>query len=365
MSESTLSKNTKYKATSGTVCWESPANIALIKYWGKRREQIPINPSLSFVLRKSFVRITLQYAYDPYHRFSLADFRLNGTPNQTFAERIEGYLRSLFPLLPFLKNTIIRIDSQSTFPHSAGIASSAAAFSALALCLKSIEKALTGEAVASADFIQNASLLARLGSGSACRSVYNGMVLWGQTKQIRASSDQHAVKLDDAFVKPVFTTLRDAILIVDDEKKAVSSSAGHALMEKHPFKKERINQAEVNLEKMLAALAEGNAGLFTEVVENEALSLHGLMMSSNPGFILIKPNTIKIIDKIRKFRQDTGINICFTLDAGPNIHLIYFEKDTDAVSEFISLALKSLCQDGRWIDDGMGAGPQQIKKHQQ
>ncbi|MDR4988226.1 MAG: diphosphomevalonate decarboxylase [Bacteroidales bacterium] len=341
---------------AGRVCWESPANIALIKYWGKLHEQIPMNPSISFVLRDSVVKICLDYDIDPGRSFGLNSFQLNGTENEVFSKRIESYLKRLQSLFPFLKHTRLRIESHSTFPHSAGIASSAAAFSALALCICSVESKLQG-GIHDEKFYSKASFMARLGSGSACRSLYSGMVLWGASDKIPYSSDEYAIRLDDARIHPLFMTLKDAVLIADDSKKEVSSSQGHALMEHHPYRQERIMQSRSNLSKLLLAMAGGNTSLFAEVVENEALSLHGLMMSSNPPYILMKPSTISMMEKIRLFRKENETDICFTLDAGPNIHLLYFEKDAAIVTRFIREELAPLCRNGRWINDAMGDGP--------
>ena len=345
----------------GSVCRECPSNIALVKYWGKKDEQIPINPSLSFTLQNSVINICAKYDYNPSKSFSLKSFMLNGSPEPAFFSRIEGYLKRVTEYFPFLKHTEIDIDSRSNFPHSAGIASSAAAFSALALCLCSMEATLTGTPDDDENFYRRASFMARLGSGSACRSVYGGMVLWGQFNNIPLSSDIHATRLDDARINPLFMTLRDAILIVDDTKKAISSSQGHALMHAHPYQSDRVRQANDNLGKLLIALAGGNTKLFTEVVENEALSLHSLMMSSNPGYVLMKPNTLTILDKIRAFRELKGVDICFTMDAGPNVHLLYFEKDKKTVVDFIEQELTPLCKNNQWIDDAIGKGPKPIK----
>ena len=348
------------KAT-GRQCWESPSNIALVKYWGKFPGQIPMNPSLSFVLKKSVVRICMEYDIQPKNSFKLVDFRLNDKENAGFANRIATFLSGLHAHFPFLEHAHVRIASESTFPHSAGIASSAAAFSALALCLCGIEATLHGKDTRGKEFLQKASFIARLGSGSACRSLYDGMVLWGQNEFIQESSDEYAVRLDNTRIHPDFGSLRDAILIIDDGTKPVSSSEGHALMQSHPFRDKRIGQANENLNRLLLALSGGNMKLFCEVVEHEALSLHSLMMSSNPGFILMKPNTIHAIERIRNFRQNTGLDICFTLDAGPNIHLIYLEKDRTAVQAFIKNELLNLCKEGKWIDDAMGEGPISFK----
>jgi diphosphomevalonate decarboxylase len=348
---------TTNKQHAGEVFWESPANIALVKYWGKYPGQLPMNPSLSFTLRESVVRIGMKYSPAENGQGGLRSFLLNGQPNDKFQERIGKFIESMKSHYAFLDDTVLEMDSRSTFPHSAGIASSAAAFSALAMALGSIENELAGKTGIGSDFLQKASFVARLGSGSACRSVYGGFTVWGKSKSLPGSSDDFAVKIEDADIHKVFRNLQDAVLIVDDTEKKVSSTAGHALMNDHDFRQSRIDQAENNLGKMLFALKTGEEDLFVEIVENEALTLHGLMMSSRPGYILIKPGTIALIEKIRDFRQQHNINICFTLDAGPNIHLVYMEKDSGKVRPFIQQELLPLCKNGRWMDDGVGAGP--------
>ncbi|MEE4175918.1 MAG: hypothetical protein V2I46_00265 [Bacteroides sp.] len=345
----------------GEVSWESPANIALVKYWGKFTGQLPMNPSLSFTLRESVVRITMKYSLTDDAPAGLRSFRLNGEPNPKFQDRIGKYLAAMQAHYPFLEQAVIDIESQSTFPHSAGIASSAAAFSALALALGQIEVELAGyHNPDESAFLNKASFAARLGSGSACRSVYGGFTEWGRSAHLPGSNDDFAIKIPDADIHPDFRNLHDTILIVDDSEKKVSSSAGHGLMDGHDFRESRIVQAEKNLGDLLAVLKNGDQERFAAIVENEALTLHGLMMSSRPGYILMKPGTIALIDKIRDFRETQNIYICFTLDAGPNIHLIYSEKDAAKVRPFIQQELLPYCINGRWMDDGVGHGPQQI-----
>ncbi len=345
---------------SGQICWESPANIALVKYWGKHSVQLPINPSLSFVLRQSVVKICMDYKIEPKTRLQLISFSLNGHPREDFASRIQGYLSSLEPWFPFLQHAQIRIRSQSTFPHSAGIASSAAAFSALALCLCSIEAEINHNTTNGEGFLRKASFAARLGSGSACRSVYDGFAIWGNTRLLKGSSDEFAVRLDEAMVHSAFHRLKDSILIVDSRSKKVSSSDGHALMQQHPFREKRIEQANRNLEKLVLSLKTGDIKTFGEIIENEALSLHSLMMSSNPGYILMRPDTIRLLELIRDFRRETGTHLFFTLDAGPNIHVIYNENDAGKVVPFIRSELVQYCENGRWIDDSKGDGPRML-----
>lgn len=369
---------------SGLVAWESPANIALVKYWGKYPGQLPMNPSISFVLQESVVRLRLGYSHAAGETAGLQAFTLNGQPNKAFKDRIAAFLESLHAVFPFLGVLHISISSESTFPHSAGIASSAAAFSALALCLCEMDRLaeagaghsdpvdsshdphknghLPAEAwreslLADPGFIRKASHIARLGSGSACRSLQDGFVVWGVTSLLDQSHDEYAFRVDDKRVAPVFYTLRDAVLIVDDATKRVSSSAGHALMHAHAYRQARKEQVETNLGLLLKALKEGDEDVFFRVLENEALSLHSLMMSSTPGYILMKPNTIRLLDLIRDFREQHEVKLGFTMDAGPNIHLLYFEKDKQVVHEWINTQLLPLCKNQTWIDDAMGRGP--------
>lgn len=360
--------------TTGQVSWQSPANIALVKYWGKYPGQLPMNSSLSFSLKESLVRVYINYKPSVGSQAGLQQFVFNGLPNDDFRLRIARYLTDLEVHFPFLRQLALFIATESTFPHSAGIASSAAAFSALALCLCELEAKLAGHPLAvntkgytgkyPADFgeafVQKASFIARLGSGSACRSVEGGFVCWGEDEKIVGSSDEYAVGLADSAVNPKFLTLRDAVLIVDDKIKKVSSSQGHALMATHPFRETRIEQAGANMDALLKALQAGDEAAFFRVIENEALSLHSLMMSSDPGYILMKPNTIALLEKIVEYRTWSDVNIGFTMDAGPNIHLIYFTRDYAKVKALIEQELAPLCSGKRWIDDSMGNGPEKI-----
>jgi len=159
---------------------------------------------------------------------------------------------------------------------------------------------------------------------------------------------------------PKFKNYKDAILIISKQAKEVSSTAGHELMKGHPFANERFILAKNNLNRLLSALKNGDENSFIEIVENEALTLHALMMSSNPGFILMQPNTLKVIEKIRDFRKKTGIKLCFTLDAGPNIHLLYSDNDSDELEKLIKNELVQYCEDKFWIADRLGEGPVEV-----
>jgi diphosphomevalonate decarboxylase len=279
-----------------------------------------------------------------------------------FAERIEKYLEYLSGKLPWISKYNFTIYSKNSFPHSAGIASSASSFGALALCLTELDFSISGKETDSPEFRQKASELARMGSGSACRSVYDRFSLWGQTQLFESSSDDFAIRLTDG-VNPVFQGLHDAILLVDSGTKEVSSSVGHRLMDKHIYQRSRIAQATENVNELYLALISGDQQKFIQVVEAEALSLHAMMMTSNPSFILLKPNSLEIMNRIRRFREKSKIPVCFTIDAGPNIHLLYFQENELDVKAFIDRELIQFCEGRNWIDDRIGNGPERATRN--
>ncbi|SFS34693.1 diphosphomevalonate decarboxylase [Zhouia amylolytica] len=346
----------------GTVTWKSPSNIALVKYWGKKENQIPANPSISFTLDHCATTTTVAYVKrnkeQQQERFSF-DLLFEGSPKPEFKPKIVKFFERVEKYIPFVKDYHFSIDTSNSFPHSSGIASSASGMSALALCLMSVEKALN-EKITNDYFNQKASFLARLGSGSACRSIEGEMVVWGQNEDVKEASDLYGVKLPQE-IHPVFKNYQDTILLVDKGQKQVSSTVGHDLMHGHPFAEMRFKQAETNLSKLIKILQNGDQKGFIELVESEALTLHAMMMTSLPYFILMKPHTLQIINKIWEYRSATGSNLCFTLDAGANVHLLYPENEKDTVLTFIKNELVAYCENGQYICDQIGLGAELIK----
>ncbi len=339
------------------VIWQSPSNIAIVKYWGKKGLQQGINPSISFTLSNSYTETEIRYRTKKSTKNIVFKFYFEGQHKPDFEKRILTYFERIQTRLDLFKHFEIEIHSRNTFPHSAGIASSASAMSSLALGLLSIEKSIHD--ISETEFYQKASDLSRIASGSAARSVYGGFTLWGKLRGVQHSSDNYAIPFTGE-LHPDFKHLHDSILIVRSGKKAVSSTAGHQLMDQHPEKDLRILEANNHCKELVSILKNGDFFRFAEICEKEALSLHRLMMHSTPSFILMKPETIAIIQKIREYREETAQKICFTLDAGPNIHLIYPTENKEKIQEFIRQELLVYCEDNRWIDDKMGIGPRQI-----
>lgn len=344
---------------SGHFQWSAPSNIALVKYWGKKDNQIPANPSVSFTLNncKTITKLSFDKKQNTGN-FSF-DLLFEGKPKEDFKPKIQKFFERIEIYLPFLKEYHFTIDTENTFPHSSGIASSASGMAALAMNLMSLEKALNP--VMSEDyFYQKASLLARLGSGSACRSVKGQMVVWGNQTNIKGSSDLFGVEFPYA-VHENFKNYQDTILLVDKGEKQVSSTVGHDLMHNHPFAERRFAQAHENLDELISIFENGNLEEFIKIVESEALTLHAMMMTSMPYYILMKPNTLEIINTIWKFRNETQIPVCFTLDAGANVHVLYPNKDKEKILQFIKDELVDFCQNGQYLCDEIGNGAIQIK----
>ncbi|MBP1839239.1 diphosphomevalonate/mevalonate 3,5-bisphosphate decarboxylase family protein [Formosa algae] len=340
--------------SEGQVSWESPSNIALVKYWGKKKHQIPENPSISFTLNHCKTTTVLSYAKNEDPSAFNFEVYLDGEHKPDFQPKIKTFFERVEIYLPFLKQFQFKIETSNSFPHSSGIASSASGMSALALCLMSLEKELQPE-MTTAFFNKKASFLSRLGSGSACRSVEGDIIVWGENTTVEASSDLFGVKYPHA-VHDNFKNYQDTILLVDKGEKQVSSTVGHNLMHGHPFATQRFAQAHDNLANLKPILASGNLDDFISLIESEALTLHAMMMTSMPYFILMKPNTLEVINKIWAFRKDTGLHIGFTLDAGANVHVLYPKAEANAILDFIKNELASHCQNGQYICDEIGFG---------
>jgi len=334
---------------------KSASNIALVKYWGKKERQIPMNPSISMTLQESYTATTVNWSLNETDSENQIHLLFEGKENILFEKRIKGFIDNITPYIPVLNKLNLNINSSNSFPHSSGIASSASAMSALSLCLIHIEMSITGNIYGFEEELQKASFIARLGSGSAARSVYPGFTLWGKTQSIPNSSDEFAIPINEQ-VHEVFHSYKDAILIVSDKIKKISSSVGHALMENHPFAANKFQESIINTERLLKIIKTGEQMDFVTLVESEALLLHAMMLSSNPQFILMEPNTLALIQKIQNFRMGTNIPVCFTLDAGANVHLLYPNNESKRIKDWINTELVQFCVNGKWIDDKVNLG---------
>lgn len=333
-----------------TVSDSCPSNIALIKYWGKYADQIPANPSISFTLNHCKTNTSIEFFAN--EAFTVQTF-LAGNEETKFAEKIEKYFKNIEQYLPWILKGKYVIRTENTFPHSSGIASSASGFGAIAKCLMKLDETFSGN-LSEEESLQKASFLARLGSGSACRSLYNGLVVWGVTDEVEASSDLFAVKYPDNEIHEIFKNFNDWVLLIHEGQKSVSSTVGHGLMNTNPYAERRFQEARENFVPMKKILKNGNLEEFIKLVEHEALTLHAMMMMSDPAFILMKTGTLEVINKIWDFRKETGQPLFFTLDAGANVHLLFPNNGSeDKIKTFIETELLQHTQKNGVVKDVM------------
>ena len=353
-----IAKSTLKFVETASFTWQTPSNIALVKYWGKSNPQIPKNASISFTLNNCHTITRVDFIKKEKSDEVVFNLFFEGKQKDEFKPKIAEFFKRVQSYCPYILEYEMTINSENSFPHSSGIASSASGLSAIAMCLMSLEKELNPNL--SVDKIhKKASFLARLGSGSASRSIEGPLVVWGNHPEIEGSSDLFGIQFPYK-VHPFFENYQDVILLVDKGEKQVSSTIGHNLMHKHPFAENRFLQANENLSKMSKILQEGNSKDFINLVESEALTLHAMMLTSNPYFILMKPNTLEIINKVWQYRQENNSNICFTLDAGANVHVLFPENEKENILQFIDNQLSKYCQKNHYICDTVGFGAKRL-----
>jgi diphosphomevalonate decarboxylase len=324
--------------------WQAPSNIAFIKYWGKVDFQLPTNASVSMTLKNCYTDCEMTITPDRQGSVSLL---FEGKRDLNFETKLLKHINRLQDEFSILEAFSFNFKTSNTFPHSAGIASSASSMGAINLCL--CELLLKMGEIKEEHFFREASRLARMGSGSASRSLYGGFVDWGKTTK------EYGTQVTR--IHPDFERMGDAVLIIDSSKKEVSSSLGHKLMKEHPYKDQRFALANNKCDQMIEILQKGDWESFIPMLETEALELHALMMSGKEWFVLMKPNTLEIIDRLKNWRNTSKARVAFTLDAGPNLHLIYHQDDKNKVLQFINDHAIQLLENQKWIDDEMGDGP--------
>lgn len=257
-------------------------------------------------------RTTTQVFFSP--RLNADELTINGRPaSQEACARVSRHLDLLRERAGVLWRA--RVDSWNNFPMGAGLASSAAAFAALtAAAAAALGLHLSG---------QELSRLARRGSGSAARSVYGGYVWW------HAGHDD-ASSFAEPLAPPDHWDLRDIVVVVAEEEKAVSSAEGHRLAHTSPFLEARLALVERLLPRVRQAIERRDLALLGPCIEADALAMHFVMMSSSPPLFYWAPETLALIKAVYAWRAE-GVPVYFTIDAGPNVHLICEVADAERV----------------------------------
>lgn len=288
------------------------ANIAVCKYWGKRNEELnlPVTSSLSVSLNGHGTETTI--APSP----TADEIFLSGrpiAPTSQFGKRVAAFLGMFRPD----EHSFYRVETTNTIDTAAGLASSASGFAALTMAVNDLfDWNLSGREL---------SILARLGSGSACRSVFDGFVEWSAG----ASADGM-----DSFAEPLafeWPDLRLGLIKVSTVPKTVSSRTAmkrtrrtSALYEAWPVK------VAHDMLMLKEAIHAGDFETFGQVAESNALAMHATMIGAWPPVLYWLPESVAVIRDIWDARED-GLNTFFTMDAGPNVKLLFLAEDTDRV----------------------------------
>lgn len=320
---------------------DAPANIAFIKYWGAKDldRAVPLNPSISMTLDRCSTRCTAEEIEGAKDEVWLSeangDFR---TPPPEFTAGVRAQLDRIRQWAG--RTECLRVASRAGFPSAAGLASSASGFAALTLAAARVY----GKGDAG---IEELSSLARLsGSGSAARSLLGGYVEWPAGA---GPDEQFARQLAPA----EHWELSNVIAVVEIGPKAVSSREGHGLAHTSPYLAKRLELLPARLEKVRRAIAERDLAALGPVLEEEAIDLHLIAMSSRPPIFYWSPGTLGVLRAVRELRQE-GLAAWATMDAGANVHVICEPDAEDDVAE----RLEELPVVGFVIRDGVGGGPE-------
>jgi diphosphomevalonate decarboxylase len=305
-----------YQATA-----QASPNIALIKYWGNRDQvlRLPSNPSLSMNMAGLTTTTTVEFDPALEHDVLILGGREIGSKG---LERVSRFLDQVRKTSEALRETsevstlFARVDSRNNFPSGAGLASSASGFAALALAATAAAGLQLNEA--------ELSRLARLGSGSACRSVPGGFVEWTMGDDDR-SSYAHSIAPADHW------DLRDVVALIDVGHKAVGSTEGHAVADTSPLQAARVATAADRLAQARSAVLARDFESLTEVVELDSLMMHAVMITSSPVLMYWQPATVAVMQAVRQWRRN-GLAACTTIDAGPNVHVICTAEAADEVA---------------------------------
>jgi len=315
------------------------SNIALIKYWGKTDfdDNIPMNGSVSMTLSEAITTTTVVWdaslSQDEIYLDGERVLDGRGLRVSRYLDRI----RADYYRMP------ARVASMNSFPAGTGIASSASGFAALATAAF----AAMGEEMPSDTELTK---WARRGSGSACRSIHGGFVEWH-------GGDADGNSYSEQLASEEFWDLRDLVVLVSKAPKAISSSEGHKIASRHPFMAAR---QELLPDRMLAvkgAIASRDLATLGALVEHEALEMHAIMMSGQPAALYMQPGTMHLLHAIRAWREEEGLGVYFTLDAGPNVHVLCEGRDAPAVRRRIEALMPGL----RILENLAGPG---VRVHQ-
>ncbi|KPJ70291.1 hypothetical protein AMJ51_02335 [Microgenomates bacterium DG_75] len=296
---------------------KAPANIAFIKYWGKKNAKLrlPLNSSIAMNLDKIFTLTTVEFL--PTLKTDQIEM-VGEKIKEKEASRIEAHLDRIRKLAKIKLKA--RVRSKNNFPKGTGIASSASGFAALSLA---------GTTAAGLKLSQKKlSILARLGSGSACRSIPDGFVEWRK-------GDSDKTSIAHSLYSPDYWQIADIVAIVTKTEKKVPSTEGHARAESSPFLIPRVARMEGKVRAVKRALKKKDFSQLGSIIEEDGIDMHAVMMTSRPPIIYWLPKTVEIILAVLRLREE-GLESYFTIDAGPTVHVICQRKNSAKIRKALT-----------------------------
>jgi len=310
------------------------SNIAFIKYWGNRDHnlRLPANPSLSMNLGELHTTTTVEWN----QALDADTLAINGSAAEQGAlDRVSAHLDVIRSHLAI--QSFAQVTSTNNFPMGTGIASSASAFAALTMAATAAQGAELSE--------RELSRLARMGSGSAARSIPAGFVEWH-------AGDAHETSYAETFAHPDHWDLVDVIAVVSRQHKHIGSSAGHRVADTSVLQPARVASAQQRLSHIKAAISSRDFNSFADIVEEDSNLMHAVMMTSKPPLFYWDPLSLRVMRAVRRWRDAGGLRVCYTLDAGPNVHCICEAADAAAVAD----NLRELSPNIEIIRSGAGRG---------
>jgi len=300
------------------------SNIALIKYWGRSDQadsslNLPSNDSISMTkLGLSDIKLethtTIEFS-DKYSEDS-AELESEGLSGR----KLERILRVVDPLRKKAGiNLKFKMVSKNDFPTQAGLASSAAGFAALAIAASSALKLKLSK--------EQISTYARLGSGSAARSIHGGFVRWHK-------GNTHETSYADQICGPNDFQMNAVIAVVSEEQKKITSDVGHESAKTSPFNEARISVSHNQVKDIIKAIKDNNFARVGKIAEASCKYMHAVMMTSEPSLFYWQPATIRVIHAVQKMRAE-GLESYFTIDAGPNVHCFCRPEERDEVQKVL------------------------------
>ena len=300
----------------GKTTVKASSDIALVKYWGKKDEilRLPENGSISMILSGLDTVTTVEFD----EKLKQDEVIIQGESEEGEAGRVVKHLERIRDLAG--QKTFAKVVSQNTFPKGTGLSSSGSGFAALTIAAtKAIGMELSEKEM---------SILARQGSGTACRCVCGGIVEW-------KDGDTSETSYSESIFPAGYFDIRDVVAVVDEGKKLISSTQGHALANTSPFYQVRLSTIRAKIELVRKALRERNFDDLGKLIESEALEFHSILLTSQPSMIAWYPGSVEVMLAVQAMRRE-GIKAYFTINTGFNVHVLTLPEFETQVKEKLS-----------------------------